>query len=210
MKEEQLPRDQRGEKPSWRGKWENAISGKQLDNVQEETLVAPVISKHPETDAARDKKNKRSLPHQKPWHRLTKSYPPRVQATEKRILLELEADFRAEISSKESARTRHVIIGTLPSVLITCMKHDAHMAKSADSDMLRLMGSPAKKSKKSGGKGSVALMKKFIQLGCVSHDSHPRKFYSLDRWTIGNNTNRQILHGHMAPQKKYRKERVHR
>ena len=51
MNEEQLPRVKRGEKPSWRGKWENAISGKQLDYFQEETLVASVMSKHPETDA---------------------------------------------------------------------------------------------------------------------------------------------------------------
>ena len=81
-----------------------------------------------EADATRDKKNKRPLQHQKRMHRLTKSYPPKVQATEERSLLEPEADFRAELSSKEIARTRHVVIGTLPSVLITSLKQDAYMA----------------------------------------------------------------------------------
>ena len=33
---------------------------------------------------------------------------------------------------------------------------------------------PSKKSKKGGAKGSVALLKEFTQLGCVSQDSHPK------------------------------------
>ena len=62
------------------------------------------------------------------------------------------------------------------------------MAKSADSDALRLMGSP-EKSKKSGGKGSVALLKEFIQLGYVSQDFQARnicyrKKENWDRITI--------------------------
>ena len=36
-------------------------------------------------------------------------------------------------------------------------------------------GQPIKKSKKSVGKGSVAILKEQKQLGCVSHDSHPMK-----------------------------------
>ena len=34
---------------------------------------------------------------------------------------------------------------------------------------------PNKRSKEGGAKGSVALLKESIQLGCVSQDSHPRK-----------------------------------
>ena len=34
---------------------------------------------------------------------------------------------------------------------------------------------PSVKFKKNCGKGSVALLKESTQLGCVSHDSHPRK-----------------------------------
>ena len=36
-------------------------------------------------------------------------------------------------------------------------------------------GKPSKKSKKSGGKGSVALLKESLQLGCASHNSYQRK-----------------------------------
>ena len=41
-----------------RGKWENAISGKQLDSVQEETLVVSA------TEPIVDKKDNRPLLHQ--------------------------------------------------------------------------------------------------------------------------------------------------
>ena len=44
----------------------------------------------------------------------------------------------------ESARFRHVIVGTLPCVSISSLGQDAHMAINAVSDTLRLMGSPAK------------------------------------------------------------------
>ena len=36
-------------------------------------------------------------------------------------------------------------------------------------------GKPNKKSKKGGAKGSVAILKESIELGCVSQDSYPRK-----------------------------------
>ena len=114
------------------------------------------MSKHPETDAARDIKNKRPLPHQKRRHRLTKSYRPNVQATEGIILLELEADFRAELSSMQSARTRHVIIGTLESVLLTSLKQDAFFGIKCRFRHVEADGQPDRKSKKSGDKGSVA------------------------------------------------------
>ena len=39
-------------------------------------------------------------------------------------------------------------------------------------------GTPNKKSKKGGAKGSVAILKEFLQLDCASQDSYPRKFYS--------------------------------
>ena len=72
------------------------------------------------------KKNHRSLPHQKRKHRLTK-YPEKVQDIEGRPLLEQKAEIRAESSSKERARTRHVIIGTLPCVSISCLKQDVQV-----------------------------------------------------------------------------------
>ena len=69
-------------------------------------------------------------------------------------------------------------------------------------------GQPSKKSEKSGCKGSVALLKEFIPLGCVSRDSHPRKSMLWKRLTIGCNTHRQILHGHTAPLQKKKGKKV--
>ena len=76
----------------------------------------------------------------------------------------------------------------LPCVSITSLNQGAHMAKNADSNTLRLMGlQQSKKSKKSGVKGSVALVKESIQLGCVSQDSHPRKSIPRKERKLGSN-----------------------
>ena len=93
-----------------------------------------------ETDAIRHKKEKRPL-----LHRLRERNHQMVQVAEGKVLLEQETEFRADISSGESVRNCHVIIGTLPCVSVTSLDQDAHMAKNVDSDTLRLMGSPAKK-----------------------------------------------------------------
>ena len=62
--------------------------------------------------------------------------------------MEQEAGFRAEIFFGENVRTRHVLSGTLPCVSITSLNQDAHVAKNADSDTLRLMGTPTKSQRK--------------------------------------------------------------
>ena len=100
----------------------------------------------------------------------TKAKAPKVQAAEGKVFLEREAGFRDEISLGESVRTRRIIVDTLPCVSITSLNQDVHVAKNADSDTLRLMA-----EEKVCGKGSVALLKESVQLGCVSHDSHPTK-----------------------------------
>ena len=56
------------------------------------------------------------------------------------------AGFRAEISSGESVRTRHVIVGTLPCVSITSLNHDAHMAKKCRFRHVEADGQPSKES----------------------------------------------------------------
>ena len=75
-------------KPTWRGKWESAISGKRLGNVRKEPLAVSVTMEHLETDAIRDKEDHRPLLHKKRRHRLTERYPQQVQAAEERALLE--------------------------------------------------------------------------------------------------------------------------
>ena len=158
-----------------KGKWENAISGKQLDNVQEETLVASVMSKHPETDAARDQKNKRLLPHQK----------ARAQTDEK--LPSKSSGHRGEYQSGTRGRCpcRDFLKGKCTNSSCNywhppvCLNYKSETGcaygKKCRFRHVEIDGQPSKKSKKSGGKGSVALLKESIQLGCVSHDSHPRK-----------------------------------
>ena len=131
-------------KPTWRGKCENAVSGKQLDSVRKETHVVSVMILGLETEAIRDNKDNRPLLHQKRRHRLTERYPEKVQAAEEKVLLEQEARFRADISLGKSARTRHVIWGTLPCVSISSVNQDANLEEHISSDMLRLMPSPAK------------------------------------------------------------------
>ena len=61
-----------------------------------------------------------------------------------------------------------MIYVTLPYAQITILNPDASVVTVVISDTLRLMDSPVKKSRKSGGKGSVALLKENIQFGlCI-------------------------------------------
>ena len=67
-----------------RGKWENGISGEQLDSVPEETLV--VLA----TDPIVVRKHNRPLLDQERGHRLTEENPRMVlasEAAEERVLL---------------------------------------------------------------------------------------------------------------------------
>ena len=80
---------------------------------------------------------------------------------------------------REGVRTRQSIIGTLPCVSFTSLNQDALVAKNADSDTLRLMGSPSKKSKKKWCET--------FQLGCKSQDSHPSKSILRKERKLGSN-----------------------
>ena len=84
--------------PAWNGKWENAISGKQLDSVRKETHVVSFMIERLVTDAIRNLKDHRLLLHQKRRHRLTERNHVKVQASEWKVLLEKEAELRADIS----------------------------------------------------------------------------------------------------------------
>ena len=60
---------------------------------------------------------------------------------------------------------------------------------------------PSKKSKNGGAKGTVALLIESFQFElCVSRSSS-EKIYSTERRKIGIETRRQILQGHLAPNK---------
>ena len=65
-------------------------------------------------------------------------------ASGEKVFLEEEAGKRAQVTPKEIARIRHVIIGILPYVKITNLNRDAKSATNVCSDTLRLLASPAK------------------------------------------------------------------
>ena len=76
------------------------------------------------------------------------------------------------ISGKCTNRTHCVILDTLPHVKITERNRAADLVKNAHS--------PAK-TKVTGGKGFVAILKNSKQLGCVFQDLEPPKSNSILR-----------------------------
>ena len=70
------------------------------------------------------------------------------------------------LEEKAGKRIRRVIFGILPYAKITSPYRDANSATNVFSDT-EADGQPSKKSKKSGGKGSVVLLKESIHLCCV-------------------------------------------
>ena len=58
---------------------------------------------------------------------------------------------------------------------------------NVDSDPAEVDGKPSNKSKKSGVRGSVALLKESIQLGCVSQDYPPKKSILREVGKVGSN-----------------------
>ena len=154
----------------------------------------------------RQKKDSRPLLRQMRRHSLTERNHQKVQALEEKVLLEKEAELRAEASLGESVRIRRVIVGTLPCVKITSLNPDARMVKNVNSDMLRLMGSPVK-SRKKWCERSVALL---YTIGlCVSR-LPSEQFYSTERKKIGIESRRQILQRERGTTLKFGKEWVHR
>ena len=84
---------------------------------------------------------------------------------------------------------------------MTSLNQDARIETKADEK-------PSKKYKKSGAKGSLALLKEPFQLVCVSQDSYPRFSMLRKEGTLGSNhavkLSKDTLH------QKIGKEMVHR
>ena len=76
-----------------------------------------------------------------------------------KALLGRETEYRAKIFLQESVRIRHVICGTLPVCLNYKSKYGTTYGEKCKFRHVEVDGQPSKKSKKSGGKGSVALLK---------------------------------------------------
>ena len=142
-----------------------------MDNVRKETHAVSVTMEHLETGATRDEKDHRLLLQQKRRHRLTERNPQKVQVAKEKVLLEQEAGFRADDFFNSQC--------TIPSCnfwhLPVCLNHKSESGcKYGDKCRFRHVeadAQPSEKSKKSGVKGSVALLRESFRLGCVSHDS---------------------------------------
>ena len=188
-KSQKREKSQRG-KEGGKGRWENAISGKQLDSVRKGTHVVSVMIPRLETDAIRDKWDNRPLPHQNRRHRLTERNPQKAEEAEERALLEQEAGACAEISEGESVRISFDVWQS-PVCLnykseSGCKCGDIRRFRHVEAD-----GQLSKKSKNSGVKGSVSVSR----FPC-------EEIHSTERRKIGIKSHRQILLGHVALQKK--------
>ena len=62
-------------------------------------------------------------------HRMTERNHQKVQVAEEKVRLERDTELRADISLRESARTCHVVIGTLQCVSITSLNQDANIPR---------------------------------------------------------------------------------
>ena len=87
-----------------------------MDKVQEETLVVFSHEQASGNGRGQRQEEQTSSPEPKAKAQTEEKLPSKSSCHRGRILVELGADFRAELSSKESARTRHEIIGTLLGV----------------------------------------------------------------------------------------------
>ena len=126
---------------------------------------------------AKDEKSDRLLPHPiRSKNRLTarNKNPHRYQAKKtKAIWTRVKCH-----AVSNSVKKGHVSSGILSCVRIASLKNDVYVATNAISDMLRQMESPARCRKRVVQKGSVAMLRDFKKLGCVSQGFLSKKIYS--------------------------------
>ena len=127
------------------GEWESAVSAKQVDSVQEETLAVSAAG------LTVDIKHNRPRLLQKQRHRLTEENTRKVVVPGEKVLLEGKVRKRAKKSTKELVRIRRVIIGILSYVKIANLHRDANSATKCLFRYTEAEGQPSKKSNKSGG-----------------------------------------------------------
>ena len=150
-----LVRSQKGEIQRWEESG-RVISGRQLDSVQEETLVVSA------TDRIVDRKHNRPLLLQKRGHRLT---------------------CRQSLKGKCTAPSCNF---WHPPV---CQNYQSESGcKVGDQCLFRQTeagGQPSKKSKKSSGTGSVAILWRSVHHWVVCSKSASEKVYVAESWNVG-------------------------
>ena len=87
-------------------------------------------------------------------HRLTEESLRKALALGEKSLWQERPESVHQVTTKELARIRRVILGILPYVKVTSLNRDANLATTVCSDT-EADGQPIKKSKKSGGKDQL-------------------------------------------------------
>ena len=104
-----------------------------------------------------------------------------------KVFLEKEVELRAEISFGEKCSNPACNLWHPPVCYNYKSKSGCTYGEHCKFRHVEVDGQPSKKSKKSVGKGSVALLKESTQLGYVSHDSHPRRPFLRKEGEFGSN-----------------------
>ena len=134
---------QKGKNPTLKRRWENAVSGRQLDSALKETHVFSVMIQHMEADARlRDEKGQHSSPALD-----TRARTDGEKVSGKR---ESSSDVRRRIPCRDRSivQTRRVRSGILPCVRIASPNHDAYIKKRCYFQHVEAEESPKNKSKK--------------------------------------------------------------
>ena len=126
-----------------KGKQEHAISGKQKDSAQKDTLAVSAS-----TTRSVERKHNRLVLLQGRRLKITEEYLRKESPPEAVVIQEGEIKKCADTPLKETFRIRRVISGILPYVNITNQNLDAKSAKSAYSGTLTLTVSPARSRRK--------------------------------------------------------------
>ena len=126
-----------------------------------------------ETDAIRDEKDNRPLLHQMRRQRLTEGEKSAANISNKE---ESSSDKKSEIPCRyKICKKLACKFGILPCVQNFKSESGRNYGDECLFGHAEADETPSKKSKKSGAKGLVALLRESTQLGRVSQDSHPRK-----------------------------------
>ena len=150
----------------WEEKCESFFNGGHMDNVPKETIVVTEVG---------DEKGDRLLPHPiQRQNRLTarNKNPHRDQAINRKTR-KTKMKFHADSNSVKKKSVMWILASSHVSELQVwkgCVRGDKCHFRHVEAE-----GKPNKKSKKGGAKGSVAILKESIQLGCVSPNFNPRK-----------------------------------
>ena len=131
-----------GENSALIGKSENAISGKQMDSVQEETLAVSA------TEIIVDSQHNQPRLLQKRRQKTTEEDLRKQTSQGEAVHPERESKDRARITLQGMVQIRHVTVGILAYVKITHLNRDAKSATSASSCTKRLTDSPVKAEEK--------------------------------------------------------------